>query len=69
MCYLGFKMCEKVTSAEWLPYLTILFHHQCYYFITFITEIEIITIILLLLLCSNLLNYYLIIFSQVLETL
>ena len=23
MCYLGFKMCVKVTSAEWLPYLTI----------------------------------------------
>ena len=24
MCYLGFKMSGKVTSAEWLPYLTIL---------------------------------------------
>ena len=23
MCYMGFKMCGKVTSAECLPYLTI----------------------------------------------
>ena len=23
MCYLGFKMCGKVTNAEWLLYLTI----------------------------------------------
>ena len=23
MCYLGFKISRKVTSAEWLPYLTI----------------------------------------------
>ena len=23
MCYLGFEMCEKVASVEWLPYLTI----------------------------------------------
>ena len=28
MCYLGFKRCGKVTSAEWLPYLTINVHDK-----------------------------------------
>ena len=44
MCYLWFKMCGKVTSAEWLPYLTILLHngnHTYAYFFWIVSPIKV----------------------------